>query len=307
MDRLAAMETLVAVIESGSFSAAARQLHVGQPAVSKTIAHLEARLDTRLLVRSTRGLTPTEAGQAFYERALRAIEEADEADLLARGAGAGLVGWLRVCGPVTLSQLHIVPYLGRFLDAHPGLKIEVVLDDRIVDLREEGIDIALRVGNLADSSMTARRVASSPHAVLGTPAYFQAHGTPASPAELSRHAAVIYAQPGFGSSWTLRRENVEVPVVLPARIKLTAAEGVREAVLADLGLAIASEWMFGPELASGKVVRVLADWSLPPVDLWAVFPSGRLVSAKAKAFVNFVEGALASASYAIAADIEPPH
>jgi DNA-binding transcriptional LysR family regulator len=102
MDRLVAMETLVAAIETGSFSAAARRLHVGQPTVSKTIAQLEARLETRLLVRSTRGLTPTEAGQAFYERALRAIEEADEADLLARGAGAGLVGRLRVCGPVTL-------------------------------------------------------------------------------------------------------------------------------------------------------------------------------------------------------------
>ena len=306
MDRLAAMETLVAVIESGSFSAAARRLHVGQPAVSKTIAQLEARLDTRLLVRSTRGLTPTEAGQAFYERALRAIEEADEADLLARGAGADLVGRLRVCAAVTLSRLHIVPHLGRFLDAHPGLWMDVVLDDRNVDLREEGIDVALRLGNLADSSMTARRVASSPLAVLGTPAYFQAHGTPSSPVELAKHQAVIYAQPGFGGSWTLRRKSVEVPVVLPARIKLTAAEGVREAVMADLGLAIASEWMFGPELASGKVVRVLADWSLPPVDLWAVFPSGRLVSAKARAFVSFVEDILAEASYGVATAAEPP-
>lgn len=304
MDRLAAMETLVAVIESGSFSAAARRLHVGQPAVSKMIAQLEARLETRLLVRSTRGLTATEAGQAFYERALRAIEEADEADLLARDAGAGLVGRLRVCGPVTLSRLHVVPYLGRFLDAHPGLKVDVVLDDRHVDLREEGIDVALRLGNLADSSMTARRVASSRHVVLGTPAYFKAHGAPVSPAELSGHPAVVYAQPGFGGSWTLRRERVEVPVVLSPRIKLTAAEGVRAAVMADLGLAIASEWMFGPELAHGEVVRVLADWSLPPVDLWAVFPSGRLVSAKARAFVSFVEDTLAAASYGAVA-VEP--
>lgn len=306
MDRLAAMETLVAVIESGSFSAAARRLHVGQPAVSKTIAQLEARLETRLLVRSTRGLKPTEAGQAFYDRALRAIEEADEADLLARGAGAGLVGRLRVCGPVTLSRLHVVPFLGRFLDAHPGLRVDVVLDDRNVDLREEGIDVALRLGTLADSSMTARRVASSAHVVLGTPAYFRAHGAPASPAELSGHPAVIYAQPGFGGNWTLRREGVEVPVVLSPRIKLTAAEGVRAAVMADLGLAIASEWMFGPELARGEVVRVLADWSLPPVDLWAVFPTGRMVSAKARAFVSFVEDTLASASYGVVANIESP-
>lgn len=117
---------------------------------------------------------------------------------------------------------------------------------------------------------------------------------------------MIYAQPGFGGNWTFRRDSVELPVVLPARIKLTAAEGVRAAVMADLGLAIASEWMFGPELARGEVVRVLADWSLPPVDLWAVFPSGRLVSAKARAFVSFVEETLASASYGVAAEVEPP-
>ncbi len=182
--------------------------------------------------------------------------------------------------------------------------MDVVLDDRNVDLREEGIDVALRLGNLADSSMTARRIASSRHVVLGTPAYFQLHGIPVAPAELSAYPAVIYAQPGFGGSWTLRRDNVEVPVALSPRVQLTAAEGVRAAVMADLGLAIASEWMFGPELARGEVVRVLADWSLPPVDLWAVFPSGRLVSAKARAFVSFVEDALASAALGMAAGVE---
>src|SRR5262245_22430988 len=134
MDRLAAMETFIRVVDTGSFSGAARHLRVGQPAISKTIAQLEERLGVKLLVRSTRGLAPTEAGQNFYERAKRAVEEADEADLAARGAGSGLTGRLRICAAVTFARLHVVPKLPAFLAAHPDLEMEVVLDDRNIDL-----------------------------------------------------------------------------------------------------------------------------------------------------------------------------
>ena len=144
MDRLGAMETFVYVVETGSFSAAARRLNIGQPAVSKTIAQLESRLAVRLLLRSTRGLTPTEAGLAFFERAKRAIEEANEADNAARGAASGLTGNLRICAAVTFGRLHIVPHLGPFLDQNPDLNIDLMLDDRNVNLVEDGIDIALR-------------------------------------------------------------------------------------------------------------------------------------------------------------------
>ena len=150
MDRLAAMETFVRVVETGSFSAAARRLNVGQPAVSKTIAQLEERLGVRLLMRSTRGLSPTEAGQSFYDRAKRAIEEADEAELAARDAGASLTGRLRVCAAVTFARLHVVPLLPKFLAAHPRLVMDVVLDDRVIDLVEEGVDVALRMGALGE-------------------------------------------------------------------------------------------------------------------------------------------------------------
>lgn len=289
VDRLAMMETFVTVIETGSFSAAARRLEVGQPAVSKSIAQLEARLDTRLLIRSTRGLTPTEAGQAFYERARRAIEEADEADLAARGAGAGLAGRLRICAPVTFARLHIVPQLGRFLAMHPQINIDVVLDDRNVDLLEEGIDVALRLGELADSTMTARRIASGRRAVIGTVDYLARFGEPASPAQLADHQVVIYSRGAGESVWPFRRNDAEELVQVGGRLRLSAAEGVRAAVLADLGLVVASEWMFGPELASGRVVRVLTDWTLPAMDLWAVFPTGRMASAKSRAFIAFVE------------------
>lgn len=289
MDRLAAMETFVLVVDSGSFSAAARRLGIGQPAVSKAIAQLEDRLDVKLLVRTTRGLAPTEAGVNFYERARRALEEADEAELAARGAGAGLTGKLRVCAGVTFARLHLIARVPEFLSRHPGLEMEVVLDDRNIDLVQEGIDVGLRMGRLADSNLTARKLATARHIVVATPHYLARASRPAAPSELSAHEAVIYAQGGGGTAWTFRRGETTVAVTLRGRLHVSAAEGVRAAVLADTGIAITSEWMFAPEIKSGAVVTLLDDWVLPPMDLWAVFPAGRTATAKARSFVAFVE------------------
>jgi DNA-binding transcriptional LysR family regulator len=288
MDRLASMETFIRVVETGSFSGAARQLRVGQPAVSKTVAQLENYLGVKLLTRSTRGLTPTEAGLGYFERAKRAIEEADEAELAARGAGTGLKGRLRVCAAVTFARIHLIPLLPQFLAQHPDLDLEVVLDDRQIDLVQEGIDLALRMGKLLDSALTVRRIARCKRLVLGTPEYFGRAGTPATPADLSKHQAVVYLQ-GEGSVWSFRRDSSEAAVKVQSRLKVTAAEGVRAAVLAHAGLTISSEWMFTPELRSGAVRAVLSEWSLPPLDLWAVFPTGRAATAKARTFVDFFE------------------
>ncbi|GGF01405.1 LysR family transcriptional regulator [Aliidongia dinghuensis] len=293
MDRMTAMETFVRVVESGSFSVAARHLRVGQPAVSKTVAQLEDRLGVKLLTRSTRGLTTTEAGQSYYERAKRAIEEADEADLAARGAGTSLSGRLRVCAAVTFASLHIIPRLPKFLAEHPDLELEVVLDDRNIDLIQDGIDVAFRMGTLADSALTARRIARGRRLVVGTPAYLVRVGMPQVPGDLVGHQSIIYLQQGDDAAWTFRQGSAETAVAMKSRLKVTAAEGVRAAVFADLGLAVASEWMFAPELASGRVLAVLTDWELPPVDLSAVFPAGRIATAKARAFVAFLEEALA--------------
>ncbi|MFJ4196596.1 LysR family transcriptional regulator [Pseudomonas sp. NPDC089534] len=291
MDRLAAMETFVCVVETGSFSAAARRLDIGQPAVSKTIAQLEARLAVRLLLRSTRGLTPTEAGLAYFERAKRTLEEADEADNAARGSASGLSGNLRVSAAVTFGRMNVVPRLGLFLDQHPQLSVDLMLDDRNINLMEEGIDVALRMGNLVDSGLTARKIASCRRVVLGTPAYFARHGIPTCPADLGRHQATVYNRSG-GATWTFSKDREEQTATLSGRLRVSAAEGLRAAVLADQGLSVASWWMFEPELASGAVVEVLEDWTLPDQDLWAVFPTGRMASAKAKAFVDHVQKTL---------------
>ena len=289
MDRLREIEMFVRVIESGSFSAAARDLNMGQPAVSKTIASLEERLGVRLLTRSTRKLSPTEAGTAFYERAIRAIGEANEAEAAAQGAGAGLEGRLRISAPVTFSRLHLVPKLGSFLDAHPKVQLELVMDDRVVDLVAESIDAALRIGELTDSALKARKLAQAERLVVASPAYLARRGVPRTPADLLEHDGIIYGQSSGGQEWLFRRGTSETSVYLRTRLKLSAAEGVREAVLAGQGFAIASRWMFTPELKSGEVVSLLEEWTLPPMDLWVIYPSGRLTSAKARAFIKWFE------------------
>lgn len=296
MDRYQSMVTFVRVVETGSFSAAARQLNVGQPAVSKTIAQLENRLQVSLLIRSTHKLAPTEAGQRFYERASAAIREADEAELAARGAGAGLSGCLRISAATTFARLHIVPKLPRFLALHPELEVDVVLDDRIIDLVAEGIDISLRMGNLPDSAAVARKVATGGRSVLATPAYLARAGEPRTPADLAAHETLVYSQ--LASVWSFTRDATEVSVAVHGRVRLSAAEGLRAAVLADMGLTIASDWMFAGEIASGAVRRVLTDWILPTIDLWAVFPTGRLISAKARQFAGFVETIMAESAAA---------
>ncbi|ALV92596.1 MULTISPECIES: LysR family transcriptional regulator [Pantoea] len=291
MDRFQAMATYIRVVDTGSFSAAARQLNVGQPAVSKIVAQLESRLQTRLLTRSTHGLTPTEAGQRYYERALTALQEADEAELAARGAGKGLSGKLRLSAATTFARLHIIPQLPRFLEEHPELEVDVILDDRVIDLIAEGIDVSLRMGNLPDSGVVARKLATGPRSVMATPQYLAIKGKPKKPADLVEHEAVLYnPQP---SVWSFTCQDAVVSTALRGRIRVSAAEGQRAAVLSHMGLCIASDWMFADELKNGTVQKVLTSWQLPAIDLWAVFPHGRLASAKARQFAGFVENVMA--------------
>ncbi|MDF1631680.1 LysR family transcriptional regulator [Mycoplana sp. MJR14] len=290
MDLYQAMATFVRVVETGSFSAAARHLGVGQPSVSKTIAQLEDWLKVALLIRSTRRLTPTEAGHRFYERACAAIEEADEAVLAARGAGAGLAGRLRISAATTFARLHIVPLLPEFLAQHPALEIDVVLDDRVIDHVAEGIDLSFRMGPMPDSSAVARKIARGHLCVVATPAYFDRMGRPQHPADLAAHEMIVYTQ--LPTTWSFERGGAQTSIVATGRLRMSAAEGAREAVLAHMGPTIGSTWMFSPELASGAVEQVLAEWSIRDVDVWAVFPVGRMPTAKARQFAAFIEAAL---------------
>jgi DNA-binding transcriptional LysR family regulator len=214
--------------------------------------------------------------------------------MAAQGSANGLSGKLRVSTSICFGRLHVIPSLSAFVAKHPDLDLELVLDDRHVDLVNEGIDVALRTGAMPNSQMTARRIAEGRSMVVATPAYLQRHGTLTSPDELSSHQAIILTRGGGRDSFTFRKADAEVSVALQGRLKVTQAEGLREAVICDLGFAVSVEWLFAPELKSGKVVPILQDWSLPPTSLSAVYPTGRLASAKARAFVSFVERCMAA-------------
>jgi DNA-binding transcriptional LysR family regulator len=285
------MEIFVRVVETGSFSAAARDFNIGQPAISKTIAGLEDRLSVRLLVRSNRRLSTTEAGMAFYERALRTLTEAHEAEAVARGAGATLQGRLRICAPVTFARMHLVPRLGAFLDCYPTLQLELKMEDCASDLVAENIDVALYWGTLTNSTLVARKLAQADRIVVASPAYLSRRDIPNTPGDLIQLNA-IYDQSSGGEEWHFRNGTSETSVHIQRRLTVTAAEGVRSAVLAGQGFAISPRWLFAPELDSGEVVSILNDWALPPINLWVIFPSGRLTSRKARMFVKWFENIL---------------
>ena len=214
--------------------------------------------------------------------------------MAAQGIANGLSGKLRVSMSICFGRLHVIPSLSTFLADHPDLDLELALDDRLVDLVNEGVDVALRTGAMPNSNMTARRIAEGRTIVVATPAYLQRHGTPMAPDELSSHQAIILTRGGGRDSFVFRKADAETPVTLQGRLKVTQAEGLREAVIRDLGLAVISEWLFSPELKSGQVVQVLQDWTLPTTNLSAVYPSGRLASTKARTFVSFVERCMAA-------------
>ena len=286
MDRFQAMTVFARVVEAGSFSGAARLLNMGQPSVSKIIAQLEAHLGTILLLRSTHGLAPTDAGQRYYERIVRILEDAMEADSLARGSDRELTGHLRIALPTTFGRLHLVPRLGEFTARYPNLALDVQMDDRRVDLIAEGIDMALRIGRPEETSVVGRRLARGHRSLLASPAYLEQATMPTCPEDLKNHRMILYSQARqIRTTFTKGEETQDVS--LRPDLCLSAAEGIRAAVLSGQGMTVAADWMFAPELISGEVQRCLPDWSLPPVEPWLLLPAGRMVSAKVRAMADF--------------------
>jgi DNA-binding transcriptional LysR family regulator len=293
-DRLAAMELFVRVVDVGSFSAAATQLGIGQPAVSKTVAQLEERLGVQLMVRTTRNLSLTDAGRRFYDNAKHAIDGVNLAEQAARGDG-GITGTLRVSASICFSRIHVMPRLPEFFAQHPGVDIEIVANDRFVNLAEERVDLALRTGRLTDSSLTVRKIGQARARVMASGSYWKAHGKPRTPDDLLAHECVILQRDDrLIDEWHFRKGALESSIKMHGRLKVSAAEGMRDAVLSELGIAVVNEWLLSPELASGAVESALDDWDLPVQHLWAVFPTGALVSTKAREFVAFIERCMAA-------------
>lgn len=293
--RLQELTVFVRTAESGSFSQAARELRLSQASVSRMVSELERRLDVKLLLRTTRRVTLTDAGAVFLERARRVIAELEEAEDAVRGIDS-LRGTIRVAIPVLYGVRVVIPLMAEFLSLHPLLRVEMTVSDERHDLVAEGVDVAIRLGPLSDSTFGARKLATLDRYIVAAPAYLEARGTPSTPADLAHHDCIFGPGVTGRESWRFHKGGNVVSVDVQGRVHTNSASGALAGLVAGLGVAMASSAMCGVELKSGALVRLLRSYTLDPVDVHAVFPAGPRPSNKVRAFVNFLANALRARS-----------
>jgi DNA-binding transcriptional LysR family regulator len=291
MDRLQAMEVFVRVVETGSFSKAAREFATTQPTVTKQVAATEARLKVRLLNRNTRGVSLTEAGALYYEKCKEIVRAAEEADSIVRVKQTQAQGLLRVGSSVAFGRRVLVPLALDFMRAHPQLQVDLSFEDRYTDLVAQGIDIAIRMGKLADSALGARFLGTNPWLMVASPRYLRKAGPLRRPADLSAHETLIYNSVQGSDVWRVqppRGEPVTVPVT--ARLRSNNLSAVLAAARSHMGIAALPWYVAADSLASGTVVEVLKGHSLPEQEIHAVYPSPKLVPQKVQAFIAYLQG-----------------
>lgn len=293
MERLVAMAHFARVVEAGSFSGAAAQIGVSKSTVSKEIMALEDFLGVRLLQRTTRSLALTEAGEAFYARCARMLAEAEAAEREAQQGAVSPRGRLRVTAPMTYGERRLAPMLAQFACKWPDVDIDMVLDDRIVDLVQDGFDVGIRIAQLADSSMVARKLAPAPRYVVASPAYLERKGVPQIPEDLSRHDGLLYSYVSASDQWTFRGER-EVTVRVQGRMRANNGEVLKTAALAGLGVCVLPSFFVEDELADGRLVAILPAWTDQRASIWAVYPHARNLAPSVRAFVDFLAEELAA-------------
>jgi DNA-binding transcriptional LysR family regulator len=285
MDRLDELALLVAVLETGSLAAAGRRLRRSPPAVTRTIAALEERVGAKLLERTTRRLAPTEAGLALAVQARAMLDLYAEA--MRVPAEAALRGTLRITAPVVFGRRHVTPCVVAFQTAHPDIQVEFELADRNLDLVEHGLDVAVRIGLLADSGLTARRIGAVRRVLVASPAYLAAHGTPTAPGELDRHATIVAFSRGGLLEWRFRDGGRDRIVRLAPRLLINDIEAMLLAARSGHGVARALSYQVVEELSAGSLVRLLADFEPAPEPVHLVFSGGGRVRPSVRAFVAF--------------------
>jgi len=290
-DHLQELTAFVRAAETGSFSRVAREFGVSQPSVSRMVASLEARLGIKLLLRTTRQVTPTDAGSVLLERARQVLGDLEDAENATRGIDS-LSGTLRVAMSGAFGTREVIPHLPPFLARHPQLRIDLLISDRVEDLVAEGVDMALRLGPLADSGFGVRLLGKAPRLVVAAPAYLAKRGTPKTPAELSSHDCI--AGPGLSGrgGWRFTRSGAVTAIAVEGRVQVATADGVIACVKAGLGIAVASRWMCRAELQTGELVSILSDYQLESIELHAVYPAGRRPSVKVRAFSDYLAAKL---------------
>ncbi len=294
MDRVAAVGLFIRVVETGSFSKAAGEIGIAQPTATKAVAAMEKRLGARLLHRSTRGVTPTEVGALYYEKCKLIAHEIEVADNLATLLQSQVGGHLRLSTSVAFGRRVVVPLVTRYLHEHPEVTIDLGFDDRYVNLVEQGVDLAIRMGRLADSSLGARYLGTNPWLMVAAPDYLRRHRAPEVAADLAQHACLVYSSVQGDDRWSLTGpggEEISVPVKGPLRSNNLSA--VLAAARAGLGLAVLPWYVANRSVGDGAVQPVLTDHTLPAQEMHAVFPSPKLVPSKVTGFIAFLQEALA--------------
>lgn len=293
-DRLHSLAIFRRVARCGSFSRAARELGLSQPSVSRTVSEIERSLGVTLLVRTTRAVALTEAGADYLARVEAILDAFDEAEHAVRGASA-LKGSLRLGVSSSFGLREVVPRLAQFLTLHPGLSVDLVVSDRHDNLITEGIDIAFRLGALADSTVRARRLGEVPRILVASPIYLKNKPPVLEPQDLEAHSLIV--GPGVTPpALDFRRGEEAVRIRARGRVSCGSNEGATALARAGLGITASSLWCLAHELESKALVRVLSDWTLPPVELHAVFPPGRAPSPAARAFADYFAAAIAAPS-----------
>lgn len=297
MDKFQEMRAFVAVVEAGSFVGAADALQTSKTAVSRLVGDLELRLGTRLMQRTTRRLSLTEAGERFHERCrelLAGVAEA-EAELSERAGRA--VGPLRLNVPVSFGLQHLAPLWPAFMEQHPQVLLEVTLSDRVVDLVDEGYDLAVRIARLPSSSLVSRKLATTRMVLCASPEYLRRHGTPTQPSELAGHAVMTYTLLSIGEQWPFTGPQGEVSVRVSPRMRSNSGDTCCEAALRHQGVVLQPSFMVGPYLQSGQLQQLMPDYRSIELDIFAVYPSRKLVTPKVRAMVDFLAEAFSAPSW----------
>jgi DNA-binding transcriptional LysR family regulator len=294
MDRLEELAVFLAIADAGSLAAAARRTRRSAPAVTRILAELERRLGLRLVERTTRRLALTDAGRRLVEHARRLLPEYEDAMRDAAGEAAAPRGRLRLSAPLVFGRRHLAPVAMEFLDAYPDVSIEMSLADRLVDLVDEGIDVALRISRMRDSTLVARPVGEVRHVVVASPAYLERRGAPKRPQDLAGHDIVLFAS-NFGSDWRFRMpDGRERQVRVSARFSVDRAEVAIAAALEGRGILRTLSYQVAPDIAAGRLVRLLPAYEVAPVPVQLVVPSVRLMAPRVRAFLDFAAPRLAA-------------
>lgn len=287
MNRLAHMQTFVAVAEAGGFASAARRLGVSPPVVTRAIASLEAHVGGQLLTRTTRRVRLTEAGARYLEDCRRLLAELDDIESSVRGAHSEPRGVLSVTASTTFGRLYVAPLILDFLDQHPHVSVHARLNDRVLDLVDEGLDVAVRIAHLSDSSFTALRVGEVRHVLCASPRYLRTHGVPKTPEALEEHEVVVFSQERAAAAWSFEGPKDKLSVKPRSRLVVNLSDVAIQAALAGRGLTRVLSYQVAAELQSGRLRLVLEDYEPEPLPVHLVYREGRRAPARVRAFVDY--------------------